>query len=72
MSKHREVSGPSFTSRRRSYSIRGNWISVIQRITLLKKLMLYGNGDNGKGVFIKLIEAFVGRENSGHSTTKSR
>jgi P4 family phage/plasmid primase-like protien len=28
--------------------------------------MLHGNGDNGKGVFIKLIEAFVGRENCSH------
>ena len=28
--------------------------------------MLYGNGDNGKGVFIKLIEAFVGPENCSH------
>jgi len=31
-----------------------------------KAVMLYGNGDNGKGVFIKLIEAFVGRENCSH------
>ena len=28
-----------------------------------KAVMLYGNGDNGKGVFIKVIEAFVGSEN---------
>ena len=28
--------------------------------------MLYGNGDNGKGVFIKVIEAFVGSENCSH------
>ena len=31
-----------------------------------KAVMLHGNGDNGKGVFIKLIEAFVGRENCSH------
>lgn len=31
-----------------------------------KAVMLYGNGDNGKGVLIKLIEAFVGRENCSH------
>jgi phage/plasmid-associated DNA primase len=31
-----------------------------------KALMLYGNGDNGKGVLIKVIEAFVGRENCSH------
>ena len=31
-----------------------------------KAVMLYGNGDNGKGVFIKLIEAFVGSENCSH------
>jgi putative DNA primase/helicase len=31
-----------------------------------KAVMLYGSGDNGKGVFIKLIEAFVGRENCSH------
>ena len=31
-----------------------------------KAVMLNGNGDNGKGVFIKLIEAFVGRENCSH------
>lgn len=31
-----------------------------------KAVMLYGNGDNGKGVFIKLIEAFVGAENCSH------
>ena len=29
-----------------------------------KAVMLYGNGDNGKSVFIKLVEAFVGSENS--------
>ena len=28
-----------------------------------KAVMLYGNGDNGKSVFIKLIEAFIGSEN---------
>ena len=32
-----------------------------------KKLSCYGNGDNGKGVFIKLIEAFVGLENCSHA-----
>ena len=31
-----------------------------------KAVMLHGNGDNGKGVFIKLLEAFVGRENCSH------
>ena len=31
-----------------------------------KAVMLYGNGDNGKGVLIKLIEAFVGWENCSH------
>jgi putative DNA primase/helicase len=31
-----------------------------------KAVMLYGNGDNGKSVFIKLIEAFVGPENCSH------
>ena len=31
-----------------------------------KAVMLYGNGDNGKGVFIKVIEAFVGHENCSH------
>jgi hypothetical protein len=31
-----------------------------------KAVMLYGNGDNGKGVFIKLIEAFIGSENCSH------
>jgi P4 family phage/plasmid primase-like protien len=31
-----------------------------------KAVMLYGNGDNGKGIFIKLIEAFVGSENCSH------
>jgi putative DNA primase/helicase len=31
-----------------------------------KAVMLYGNGDNGKGVFIKLIESFVGPENCSH------
>ncbi|MGB7635587.1 MAG: phage/plasmid primase, P4 family [Nitrososphaeraceae archaeon] len=37
------------------------------RTTIYEKaVMLYGNGDNGKGVFIKLIEAFVGRENCSH------
>lgn len=31
-----------------------------------KALMLYGNGDNGKGVFIKIIEALVGSDNCSH------
>jgi P4 family phage/plasmid primase-like protien len=31
-----------------------------------KAVMLHGNGDNGKGVFIKLIEAFVGSKNCSH------
>ena len=31
-----------------------------------KAVMLHGNGDNGKGVFIKLMEAFVGPENCSH------
>ena len=31
-----------------------------------KAVMLYGNGDNGKSVFIKLIEAFIGPENCSH------
>ena len=31
-----------------------------------KAVMLYGPGSNGKGVFIKLIEAFVGSENTSH------
>jgi P4 family phage/plasmid primase-like protien len=31
-----------------------------------KAVMLYGNGDNGKSVFIKLIESFVGPENCSH------
>jgi P4 family phage/plasmid primase-like protien len=31
-----------------------------------KAVMLYGNGDNGKSVFIKLIEAFVSPENCSH------
>jgi putative DNA primase/helicase len=30
--------------------------------------MLYGSGDNGKSVFIKLIESFVGRQNTSHVT----
>ncbi len=28
--------------------------------------MLFGNGSNGKGVFIKLIEDLVGLENTSH------
>jgi phage/plasmid-associated DNA primase len=31
-----------------------------------KAIMLYGNGDNGKGVYIKFIEAFVGLQNCSH------
>jgi P4 family phage/plasmid primase-like protien len=31
-----------------------------------KAVMLYGTGDNGKGVFIKLIEAFAGQDNCSH------
>jgi putative DNA primase/helicase len=31
-----------------------------------KAVMLYGPGSNGKGVFIKLIELFVGLENTSH------
>jgi P4 family phage/plasmid primase-like protien len=31
-----------------------------------KAMMLYGNGDNGKSVFIRLIEAFVGPQNCSH------
>ena len=30
--------------------------------------MLFGSGDNGKSVFIKLIESFVGRQNTSHVT----
>ena len=30
--------------------------------------MLFGCGDNGKSVFIKLIESFVGRQNTSHVT----
>jgi putative DNA primase/helicase len=33
-----------------------------------KAFMLFGSGDNGKSVFIKLIESFVGRQNSSHVT----
>jgi len=33
-----------------------------------KAFMLFGSGDNGKSVFIKLIESFVGRENTSHVT----
>lgn len=43
------------------------------RTTIYEKaVMLYGNGDNGKGVFIKLIEAFVGRENCSHVPLQER
>ena len=28
--------------------------------------MLFGSGNNGKSVFIKLIESFVGRQNTSH------
>jgi phage/plasmid-associated DNA primase len=31
-----------------------------------KAVMLYGPGSNGKGVFIRLIESFVGIENTSH------
>ena len=31
-----------------------------------KAVMLHGNGDNGKGVFIKVLEAFVGWQNCSH------
>jgi P4 family phage/plasmid primase-like protien len=31
-----------------------------------KAIMFYGNGDNGKSIFIKLIEAFVGLQNCSH------
>jgi P4 family phage/plasmid primase-like protien len=31
-----------------------------------KAVMLFGSGDNGKGVFVKLIEAFLGQENTSH------
>jgi P4 family phage/plasmid primase-like protien len=31
-----------------------------------KAVMLYGSGDNGKSVFIRLVEAFVGLENTSH------
>jgi P4 family phage/plasmid primase-like protien len=31
-----------------------------------KAVMLYGTGDNGKGVFIRLIEAFAGQDNCSH------
>jgi P4 family phage/plasmid primase-like protien len=31
-----------------------------------KAVMLYGSGSNGKGVLIKLIESFVGLENTSH------
>jgi P4 family phage/plasmid primase-like protien len=33
-----------------------------------KAFMLFGSGDNGKSVFIKLIESFVGRQNTSHVT----
>jgi P4 family phage/plasmid primase-like protien len=32
-----------------------------------KAVMLVGTGSNGKGVFIKLVEAFVGMENTSHA-----
>lgn len=32
-----------------------------------KAVMLFGPGSNGKGVFIKLVEAFVGLENTSHA-----
>jgi putative DNA primase/helicase len=31
-----------------------------------KAVMIYGNGDNGKSVFIKVVESFVGLENCSH------
>ena len=31
-----------------------------------KAFMLFGSGNNGKSVFIKLIESFVGRQNTSH------
>lgn len=31
-----------------------------------KAFMLFGSGNNGKSVFIKLIESFVGRQNASH------
>lgn len=31
-----------------------------------KAVLLFGSGDNGKGVFIKLVEAFLGLENTSH------
>jgi putative DNA primase/helicase len=31
-----------------------------------KAVMLYGPGSNGKGVFIKLIEALLGLDNTSH------
>lgn len=33
--------------------------------------MLYGNGSNGKDTFIKLVEAFVGQENTSHATLQN-
>ena len=33
-----------------------------------KAVMLFGPGSNGKGVFIKLVEAFVGLENTSHAS----
>lgn len=33
-----------------------------------KAFMLFGSGDNGKSVFIKLIESFVGPHNTSHVT----
>ena len=33
-----------------------------------KGFMLFGSGDNGKSVFIKLIESFVGLQNASHVT----
>ena len=33
-----------------------------------KAFMLFGSGNNGKSVFIKLIESFVGRRNASHVT----
>ena len=33
-----------------------------------KAFMLFGSGDNGKSVFIKLVESFVGPQNTSHVT----
>lgn len=33
-----------------------------------KAFMLFGSGDNGKSIFIKLVESFVGAQNASHVT----